>query len=453
MNRYLIIIVTVLVSSFVNVLNAQGFTKHVITEDAEVARMIGVIDFNSDGFADVLSAEFDRTVFFENLQNGTFAPPQTINMGFGQCFYAAAADLDGDGDDDLISTSFDDGLVYWQRNEDGLGAFSAPIIIDTAQERPDDVSVADIDGDGDLDILVSVDFIADVVWYRNLDGLGTFSGPNVVTTNNTNGRSSRAADFDGDGDLDVATANIFDTPLNWFSNDGDGNFSPNPTIGETQFNIQQILVTDLDLDGDSDILTATNGENRVSWHRNDGLGNFTNALDITVEADGALFMAVGDLDLDGFVDVVSASNHDNKFAWYRHLDGQGTFGPQQILEQGVDHARSVAVADIDNDGDLDVIASSQNDSTIVWFENDTILNVAELDASLVTIYPNPVEDVLHIVANGALIERVHILDMKGAIIVSHKKSLSIDVSNLKAGIYFVEIIAKEGSLLRKVIKE
>ena len=81
---------------------------------------------------------------------------------------------------------------------------------------------------------------------------------------------------------------------------------------------------------------------------------------ISREADGATGVITADLDDDGDLDVLSASPLDDKIAWYRNVDGAGTFGAQQIITTSADGARSVFVADLDGDGVLDVCAVSVN---------------------------------------------------------------------------------------------
>ncbi len=90
---------------------------------------------------------------------------------------------------------------------------------------------------------------------------------------------------------------------------------------------------------------------------------------ITTQADGAPRVYAADLDGDGDPDVLSASVLDDKIAWYENLDGLGTFGPQQIITTQADWANSVFAADLDGDGDPDVLSASMDDDKIAWYEN------------------------------------------------------------------------------------
>ncbi len=74
-----------------------------------------------------------------------------------------------------------------------------------------------------------------------------------------------------------------------------------------------------------------------------------------------------DVDGDGDLDVLSASENDNKIAWYENTDGAGSFGAQQVISTAADGLMSIFGADVDGDGDLDVL--SAGDDKIAWYEN------------------------------------------------------------------------------------
>ena len=90
---------------------------------------------------------------------------------------------------------------------------------------------------------------------------------------------------------------------------------------------------------------------------------------VTDDADGAQSVIAADIDADGDADIVSASSHDDRIAWYENLDGQGSFGPQRTITTDANGAQSVQVADIDGDGDTDILSASFFDNTIAWYEN------------------------------------------------------------------------------------
>jgi hypothetical protein len=91
-------------------------------------------------------------------------------------------------------------------------------------------------------------------------------------------------------------------------------------------------------------------------------------LVISAAADAAHSVYAADLDNDGDMDVLSASLNDDTIAWYRN-DGSG-FSSQLVISTAADGAHSVYAADLDNDGDMDVLSASVNDDKIAWYRND-----------------------------------------------------------------------------------
>ena len=93
-----------------------------------------------------------------------------------------SADLDGDGDIDVLSASYYDNKIAWYENTNGEGSISSQKIITTDIDRPTSVITADLDGDGDIDVLSSSHNDNKIAWYENIDGLGNFSSPKIITT-------------------------------------------------------------------------------------------------------------------------------------------------------------------------------------------------------------------------------------------------------------------------------
>ncbi len=246
--------------------------------------------------------------------------PQTVaGAGLDGATDVHAADLDGDGDVDLVATSWGDDRVTWFQN-DGTGSFTE-YTIDTGLTGARHVFVADINNDTFLDVLVS-DYESDTVtWYEN-DGGATPTFTAHVVTNTADGAwSSYAIDMDGDGDMDVLSASIWDDKVAWYENDGAA------------------------------------------------IPGWTEHV-ITTSADGVRTVVAGDLDGDGDIDVASASFVDDTIAWYES-DGAVTPGfTEHIVTTGALGAMAVDIADVDADGNLDLVTASYADGKIAWFQND-----------------------------------------------------------------------------------
>merc|ERR1712139_420542 len=97
-----------------------------------------------------------------------------------------------------------------------------------------------------------------------------------------------------------------------------------------------------------DVLSASEGDSKIAWYENtDGNGTFSTQKTITTEAKGAQSVYAADMDGDGDMDVLSASSSDNKIAWYENTDGNGTFSTQKTITTEANGARSVYAADMD----------------------------------------------------------------------------------------------------------
>ena len=145
---------------------------------------------------------------------------------------AESLDSDGDGEGDNTDADDDgDGVLDAQdgcpRDPDpscsssGAG-FSAQRVITTDADAVESVHVADLDGDGDTDVLSASAIDHKIAWYQNLGG-GNFSAQRVISTNAILARSVHVADLDGDGDTDVLSASLW--KIAWYENLGKGNFS------------------------------------------------------------------------------------------------------------------------------------------------------------------------------------------------------------------------------------
>jgi hypothetical protein len=283
------------------------------------------------------------------------------------------ADLDGDRDLDVLVGSYGDHSIAWYENTDGNGKFGPKQVIAT-QADPSSITAADLDGDGDLDVLAAVsDFSYGhrIVWYENTDGMGTFSEQRVISALE-GARSVAAADLDGDGDVDVMSGSVIGLSLAgelvWYENtDGKGGFSPPRAIAPPRIGggIYHILTADVDSDGDVDVVSPAHG-----WYENtDGKGSFgwirpigfTTHRGATADVDGD-----GDLDFLAAKAFVTADVRDFKIAWVENTDGKGRFGPERIIttQHG---ANWVTATDVDGDGDQDVLLAF--DSNIAWYEN------------------------------------------------------------------------------------
>ena len=321
------------------------------------------------------------------------------------------ADLDADGVPDILVADAAANRVTWIRQAPP-GRFSERTLAEVA--GPAHVEAVDLDKDGDLDILVAslgVLFpnnakIGAVMVLEN-NGRQGFT-PHVLADKIARVSDVRAGDLDGDGDLDLAVAQFgYDQgETRWMENRGGWRFESH-VLQQLSGPINAVPA-DVDGDGDLDIVSLVSQEwEEIYVFVNDGHGVFTakRIFGGSNEDFGSSWITVADLDRDGDLDLL----YSNGDAFdYAPPKGRGWNGVQWLENTGgmaftyhrigdVPGASSPQAADIDGDGDLDiVVVSAYNDwakpeaQSLVWFENTggmtfTIRDLANAPTHLITL--------------------------------------------------------------------
>ncbi len=341
------------------------------THRANGVEKVIVADIDGDGDMDVLSASYNdnKIAWYENIDSlGSFSYFKLISGTAEGATSVFAADLDGDGDLDVLSTSASDHTVQWYENIDGNGLFGQGQVISDSAIGASAVFAADLDGDNDMDVIVGSAGNDKVVWFQNLNDTNLFGPEQILSSQAQNVSDVHAADIDGDGDMDVLSASPTGWSVQWYKNvDGAGTFDAGNYIETGSVDVNAITTGDVDDDGDLDVFTVNGGS--VQWYRNtDGAGNFSFYNQIG-NTNGANAVHVADLDGDDDLDVLSTGYVDDRVSWFENTDGAGSFGSKQTI-RSVEGPKSLATADFDNDGDLDVVSGTRIPGQIVWSENE-----------------------------------------------------------------------------------
>jgi len=352
-------------------------SQQVISTTADDAETVFAADLDGDGDLDVLSASSydDKIAWYENTDGaGSFGSEEIISTAADGASSVFAADLDQDGDLDVLSASYEDDTIAWYENTDAVGGFGDEQVISTAADGASSVFAVDLDRDGDLDVLSASYEDDKIAWYENTDGMGGFGGEEVISTAADGASSVFAADLDRDGNVDVLSASYEDDTIAWYENtDGVGGFGGEEVISAAADGASSVFAADLDRDGDLDVLSASYEDDTIAWYENtDGMGGFGSEEVISSTADGAISVFAADVGGDGDLDVLSASELDDGLAWYQNTDGEGGFASPHVISTAADGATSVFAADVDQDGDLDVLSASGNDDEVAWYENRKI---------------------------------------------------------------------------------
>lgn len=298
---------------------------------------------------------------------GQFAPEQIIQpetLEGPQITYCV--DLDGDGDLDILIGAIFGDQIGWIENF-GDGEYSEQHIISRDPNGLKAVFWADLDGDGDNDVIYSSVNNDVIAWYENLGG-AVFGTQKIISTSIDSPSSIYCSDIDGDSDADIVIGTSSENKIVWFENLGSGVFSTDLTLAYYTGNILDIIVADLDNDSDGDIIVANYSQDEIVWFENISAGVFSTENMVTSLVDGVISISCVDINGDSLIDIVSASNFDNKVAWYKNL-GSGSFSSQKIISLDNDEPASIYCDDLDSDGDIDVRSTSPGDYKVAWYKN------------------------------------------------------------------------------------
>lgn len=331
-----------------------GFSsKIVLSSTVSGASFAVASDFDLDGDLDVTasSSTGDKIVRFENLGGGTFGPEIVVTTLTHTATSVASSDLNGDGLPEILSTSSFDDRLAWYENLGSNSFSSVKNISDTTRHanRPESVVFADMNNDGLADVLFNAEYDAVVGWFENT-GNNTFSPTRHVIYYDLlqPARYACAADLDGDGDQDVICALYADDQVAWFENLGGGIFGSSQQVTTLTNGVVFVSPADIDLDGDIDLFSISGLDDKIAWYQNDGAGNFGSQNIITSSCNFPRHMDYGDLDQDGLHDLVVVTM-DNKTIWFKNLGG-GNFGAQQIISTTSTDPYKIDISDLNNDG-------------------------------------------------------------------------------------------------------
>ena len=215
-----------------------------------------------------------------------------------------------------------------------------------------DAKAGDLDGDGDLDLVVAMEWAPHLLLLN--DGKGRFIEDPTRSPRTTHDHEEAVlADLDGDGSLDLLLVSEDDRAKELYLNDGKGRFRDASDRLRADAVTNGAIAVDVDGDGDRDLVFANAGADQV-WI-NDGKARFRDesARHLPPDTDVSQDVAAGDLDGDGDLDLVFGNEDGNRLLLN---DGEGVFtaAPEGAWPAAREETRKVALGDVDGDGDLDV---------------------------------------------------------------------------------------------------
>ena len=316
------------------------------------ASAIATGDFNGDGIPDLAMASRSGISVALGKGDGTFKPRVTYAVN-GAPVFIAVADLNGDGHLDLVTANVFRTVSVLFGNGDGT--FGSPASYNVV-EGPSSIAVGDFNGDGKPDLLVaSSDINSSGLSLLLNNGDGTF-GKAKEFDSNLSPTSVVAGDFNHDGKLDAATINS--SGVSVLPGNGDGTFKT-PVTYSTGLDSQGLAVGDLNGDGNLDLVVANFGNlstpGSVSILLGNGDGSFQSSVNYSL-AIGAFHVVLNDVNHDGKLDVVAGGYG---IAILKGK-GDGTLEAPDYYATGASAGGPgsapaiIAAADFNNDGNLDL---------------------------------------------------------------------------------------------------
>ena len=354
--------------------NGTTWVEHPIFPAPDI-RTLDTADLDTDGDVDVIVGSFSVGVvaWLENDGTGFGWTPRVISTEVEGPISVHVTDVDRDGRLDVVAAAQSEGVIYWWDNVDGDGRNWLERTITSALSAPSNVSSADIDEDGDTDIVLTDSDFDAVAWMSNEGGLGLSWSPNVISTDFGGATSVRVGDIDVDGDLDIVAAAADAGLVTWWSNDtGDGSVWSEIVIDPAFAGANAILIRDVDRDGDRDVISAGSTAGEIAWWENsDTVGNTWVKQTIDSGLAGPSDLAFGDIDADGDPDVLATVTGADSILWWDNLSVHraGIFATQVVVNSDVPGASVVVAGDLDDDGDLDLVASASTGQDVRWWEN------------------------------------------------------------------------------------
>jgi Ca2+-binding RTX toxin-like protein len=355
-------------------LPSGAFASPQLGSDFDPALDLATADLDGDGDVDIAATgvrDFLGTIrILDNDGSGGLTETDTIRWDdqlnrFGRS--VRAGDLDGNGSADLAWLVNDgSGQRIVTSLNDGTGHFGEPTAI-TMPSCSARLTLADADGDGALDVLLGSDSFGcadgDQISLRYGNGDGTFGEPQLLTMS-WRTQSVVVADVDGDQVPDLIGGGQDLGPdqsdLAVRRGLGDRTFAA-PTYTETGLAHRELVAADFDGDGDPDVATTSTFDEGTSVFLNDGTGSFSHTLmpgEFIAGYFNAAAIAAGDVNGDAILDLLIANQTGSNVAVHAG-NGDGTFEQHQLRYGMRPQVTDVEVADLDGDGLGDLISTAQ----------------------------------------------------------------------------------------------
>jgi hypothetical protein len=327
------------------------------------ANALNSADIDGDGDQDLLVGNFGETHWLENVDSASkWIRHDSISTE--RVFLTVFGDVDSDGDVDLVGINGSNKLVLLE-NADGKGDFADAQLIDTDQQWVEQIELVDIDADSDLDLVFSGTRLA---WYKNNgSGFGINSEAQVLVEN---AKAFGTGDYDNDGDTDIVAGSRKDV---YVLTNNTGEFTTqtiNIRSNSSDTTIDDVFFYDTDGDDDTDVLVQLDLDDDFGLEVvSNNAGEFAQLGQRISDfpAEDIVMSTRGDLNGDQIDDFVIYTSDEGYVGWMEIRDNSVQY--HDVPENSALGVNAINVADFDGDSDLDLLVSSRDDAEVAWYEN------------------------------------------------------------------------------------
>ncbi|MEM6397556.1 MAG: FG-GAP-like repeat-containing protein [Bacteroidota bacterium] len=499
----------------------------VSSSDAD-GSIVKFADIDGDGDLDAMFTpsvgsnlyNFGTYVFLENIGSSSNPSYDIVEESDSRFFCADlfsasidVADLDADGDFDIIAANSDGFFQYYKNTGDEQNPEferqlneNNPLYGGPSGNYESGPNLSDWDNDGDLDLMVgkgNVHCGIPFAFYRNVSNNGdaVFREEDIsdifITDEYLTGEYFDTGDIDNDGDLDIISAGTWIWGIGLIENTGNASspqFSFDTEYNEDLFrevnDVVSVFSLSLgDLDGDNDLDIVINDlDPTLRFIENTGTPNIPEFNVVPLQDDpfdGLVFDSgndfqltphLVDLDEDGDLDILCGgfSSSLNSEAFYIAENIGSPTSPEFVLRTGMDNPFSEllvnyvstrpVLGDLDNDNDLDLIVGSSNGSLFLYenqLNDPTSVSTPEVSDKVLSIYPTIVNNMITISYWGDFLQQVDVTlvglsgiqkDL-GKYDINQNSNLRISLSNIPSGYYFLKVTSPNYSDVLPFIKK
>ncbi len=439
------------------------FEQHYVCDDFTDGYDVFPSDIDQDGDIDILACgkgNGGQLCWWENNGSNEFTQI-TLKQGFTGARSVRAADINLDGEIDILCAAWQaNDIIYFKNN--GNETFTE-ILVDDDFKGAHTVDIKDVDGDGWPDILCSgFDYYGhngEIAWWQNGGQDSIIWTKHLVSDRFQQSPFVYGEDMDNDTDIDILACGEISNEIVWWENDGSGEIISENIVDDSFLSAHTVIAKDVDLDGDMDILGAGCINSKLAWYENDGNQQF--ARHNLTPVSGNLWLDAADFDNDGDNDLIAAGMSSGHLFWYEN-NGNQQFSRHQIVSE-FPSAFAVVPVNMDEDGDMDLLAIGNATDRISWFENDldsttSIRSFLPNPKRDIKVFPNPCMNNINVeIGEIGALKNISLFTQEGSLVsnfTSSTHNFVLDLTGQHEGIYILMVTYSDKHIAsRKIIKK